>query len=94
MKITFLASENKDFENILHYHQDIQFNLMTGFTDIAISDLSFLCFDLLEQGFDEIELYYMGEFYKLNLGRNAWTEKELRKEHNLLKLVRNYILNK
>lgn len=95
-KITFLASENKDYSTVLHYYQDIEFLLNFKAkirSNVTTSDLSFLSFDLLET-FDHIELYYSGKFYDLKLGSNTWTEKELRKEHNLLKLVKSNILNK
>ena len=94
-KITFLASGNKDFPTVLHYYQDIEFllNFKTkNRGNVTTSDLSFLSFDLLE-AFDHIGLYYSGKFYDLKLGSNTWTEKELRKEHNFLKLVRSNILN-
>jgi hypothetical protein len=94
MKITFLASPSEWHTNILHYYQDIQFDYRMGFEDLVVSDLSTLSFDLLDNGFKEIELFYRGEYYDLKLGKNTWTEKELRKEHNLLKLVVNSILNK
>lgn len=93
-KITFLATKNEDYKHILHYYQDIVKNIRVGIDDVVVSDLSFLSFDLLDEGFSTIELFYQGVFYDLKLGKNSWTEKELRKEHNLLKLVRSYILNK
>jgi len=91
--ITFLASENNHFEEVLHYYKDIKDSAYLGSGDLTVSDLSFLSFDLLDD-FDSIKLYYWGEYYDLKLGKNDWTEKELRKEHNLLKLVRSYILEK
>lgn len=93
-KITFLASENKDFKEVLHYSEDIAQNLRDGVDDVVVTDLSFLSFDLFYDGFTEIELYYKGQFYQLKLGSNTWTEKELRVEHNLLKLVKVNILCK
>jgi len=93
-KITFLASKNENYKDkdILHYYEDIDKNIRTGVDDVVVSDLSLLSFDLLDEGFSCIELFYNGIFYDLKLGKNDWTEKELRKEHNLLKLVRSYIL--
>ena len=93
-KITFLASPNEEFEDVLHYYVDIKYNIRMGIDDVAVSDLSYLSFDLFDEGFSSIELFYDGVFYNLKLGKNNWTEKELRKEHNLLKLVRRYILEK
>lgn len=93
-KITFLATKNDAYKDVLHYYEDIAKNFRIGIDDVVVSDLSFLSFDLLDQGFSSIELFYGGVFYDLKLGKNDWTEKELRKEHNLLKLVRSYILEK
>jgi hypothetical protein len=60
---------------------------------INTTQLTFLSFDLFEQGFSKITLVHKGKEYDLRLGSNTWTTKELRKEHNLLKLVTGYILN-
>jgi hypothetical protein len=61
-------------------------------TNIVTPQLSFICFDLLDK-FDKIFLIHENKTYELKLGKNSWTEKELRKEHNLFKLVQSYILN-
>ena len=55
--ITFLASENNHFEEVLHYHKDIKDKIDWGVDDITVSDLSFLSFDLLDK-FTWIKLYY------------------------------------
>ena len=93
-RITFLTGQSDEFKDVLHYHSDIRFAINFTHEDIVVSDLSFLSFDLFDRGFSEIHLFHNGELYELRLGKNTWTEKELRKEHNLLKLVRSYFLNK
>jgi len=60
--------------------------------NVHTSDLSSLSFDLLDT-FDAIYLIHEGQKYNLKLGLNEWTPKELRKAHNLLKLVKSYIIN-
>jgi len=60
---------------------------------VFTTQLSFLSFDLFEQGFSKITLVHKGKEYDLRLGSNTWTVKELRPAHNLLKLVTSYILN-
>jgi hypothetical protein len=60
---------------------------------VRTTQLTFLSFDLFEQGFSKITLIHNGKEYDLKLGSNTWTTKELRKEHNLLKLVTSYFLN-
>jgi len=92
-KITFLASPNEEFEFVLHDYYNVKYYIDKGYDNIVTTNLSFLSFDLLDY-FSSIELFYDGVFYDLKLGKNNWTEKELRKEHNLLKLVRSYILEK
>ena len=94
MKAIFLAEPHKDYPNPLHYNYEIVFNLRVNIDDLVTTDLSALSFDLLAQGFKEIYLYYSGKMHELKLGKNDWTEKELRESHNLLKLVKSNILNK
>lgn len=60
--------------------------------DIATTCLHFLSFDLLDD-FSQIFILHKGVKYELKLGANTWTKKELRKEHNLFKLVMNNIVN-
>jgi hemin uptake protein HemP len=63
------------------------------FEKVVTTQLIFLSFDLFEQGFSKIILRHKGKEYDLKLGSNTWTVKNLRKEHNLLKIVTSYILN-
>lgn len=92
-KITFLASPNVDYEYVLHDYYNVKYYIDKGYDKVATTNLSFLSFDLLDS-YEQIELFYLGKHYVLKLGKNSWTNKELKKEHNLLKLVRNYILEK
>ena len=95
MKAIFLTEPHKDYPNPLHYNQEVMWDLQRGVDDLVTTDLSVLSFDLLTHwGFNEIYLYHGGKMYELKLGRNTWTDKELRESHNLLKLVRSNILNK
>jgi hypothetical protein len=95
MKAIFLAEPHKDYPNPLHYNYEVVFNLRVSIDDLVTTNLSFLCFDLITHwGFKEIYLYSGGKMHELKLGKNDWTEKELRESHNLLKLVKSNILNK
>lgn len=94
MKITFLTQPHVDYPNPLHYNREVLYDLRTGIDDLVTTDLSVLSFDLLLQGFKEIYLYHNCEMFELKLGKNTWTDKELRESHNLLKLVKSNILNK
>ena len=94
MKAIFLAEPHKDYPNPLHYNFEVAFDLQYSTDDLVTTDLSVLSFDLLAQGFKEIYLYSGGKMHELKLGKNDWTEKELREAHNLLKLVKSNILNK
>jgi len=94
MKAIFLTEPHIDFPNTIHYNMEVIWNLQRGLDDLITTDLSILSFDLLTHwGFDEIYLYHNGQRYKLKLGNNTWTSKELRESHNLLKLVKSNILN-
>ena len=93
MKVIFLTSPHEKYPNPLHYSDEVQFNLQRGLDDLETTDLSILSFDLLSHwGFTEIFLYHDNKKFELKLGSNTWTLKELRKEHNLLKLVKTNIL--
>ena len=96
MKAIFLTEPHKDYPNPLHYHQEVSFyRQCNNYEDLVTTDLSILSFDLITYwGFDEIYLYSGGEMYELKLGRNDWTEKELRESHNLFKIVTSYIFQK
>ncbi len=94
MKAIFLAEPHKDYPYPLHYSNEVVFDLRIGIDDLVTTDLSVLSFDLLAQGFKELYLYSGGKMHELKLGKNDWTEKELRESHNLLKLVKSNILNK
>ncbi len=94
MKAIFLAESHKDYPNPLHYNQEVMWDLQYSMDDLITTDLSVLSFDLLTCGFKEIYLYFGGKMHELKLGKNDWTEKELREAHNLLKLVKSNILNK
>lgn len=86
-KLTYLAMNMK-----LHTYLETKKAIEECEHDIITTQLCFLSFDLLDK-FDEIELVYKDFVYELKLGSNSWTLKELRKEHNLLKLVKSNILN-
>ena len=96
MRAVFLTEPHKDYPNPLHYHQEVDSLIKyDSQKDLITTDLSVLSFDLITYwGFDEIYLYSGGEMYELKLGKNDWTEKELRESHNLLKIVTNYIFLK
>lgn len=55
--------------------------------------LHLLSLDLLKQ-FDKIVVNHKGTLHNIQLGQNAWTPKEIRKSHNVYKLVMSYIVNK
>jgi len=83
---------NKLFDEEFVYincHNDL---LKEKYYDIATSLLHFISFDLLKD-FSQIFVFHKGVKYELKLGENTWTKKELRKEHNLFKLVMNNIVN-
>lgn len=96
MKAIFLTEPHVDYPNSVIYHQGVDYLIKYGsYRDLVTTDLSVLSFDLITYwGFREIYLYHGGEMYELKLGRNIWTEKELRESHNLLKLVKSNILTK
>jgi hypothetical protein len=81
----------RQFVSHYHFHtkQDIE---NKDIREVYTTNLEFLCFDLLDD-FKEIYLYHEGSYYNLKLGSNNWTNKFLRKEHNLLKIVRASILS-
>lgn len=62
-----------------------------GVNHVHTTQLNLISFDLLEH-FDKIFLNVNGEVYELKLGSNTWTDKELRIEHNLLKIVTEHFL--
>ena len=94
MKIVFLAQPNKDYPYPMVYSQESMLEVEQGNCDVVTTDLSALSFDLLTCGrFKEIFLYANNQMFELKLGKNDWTDKELRESHNLLKLVKSYILN-
>jgi hypothetical protein len=79
--------------NDLHYYVDVVKAIADKKVDtVSTTCLNLLSFDLLDR-FDRMYLLHGGKAYELKLGRNDWTNKELRKEHNLLKLVTANILN-
>ncbi len=97
MKAIFLTQPHVDYPpNPVIYHEEVDFLIkFDRCKDLVTTDLSILSFDLITHwGFDEIYLYHGGEMYELKLGRNDWTEKELRESHNLLKIVTNFIFLK
>lgn len=62
------------------------------FGDVHTTQFHLLSFDLLEV-FDKIFLNVGGEQYELGLGNtNTWTYKDLRLDHNLLKIVTAHFL--
>lgn len=93
MRITFLAEPHKNYPNPLCYNKDTWENIIEWRNDIVTTDLSILSFDLLTHwGFSEIYLFCGGKMHELKLGKNDWTEKELRESHNLLKIVKANLL--
>lgn len=62
-----------------------------GVNHVHTTQLNLISFDLLEH-FDKMFLNVNGEVYELKLGINTWTDKELRVEHDLLKLVTTHFL--
>ncbi len=60
-------------------------------THVHTTQIALISFDLLEH-FNEMFLNVNGEVYELKLGSNTWTDKELRVEHDLLKLVTAHFL--
>lgn len=55
--------------------------------------LHLLSLDLLES-FDKIMVNHNGTMHNIQLGRNDWTPKDIRKSHNIYKLIMSYIVNK
>ena len=55
-------------------------------THVHTTQIALISFDLLEH-FNEMFLNVNGEVYELKLSDNTWTDKNLRVEHNLLKIV-------
>lgn len=60
--------------------------------NVHTTQIALISFDLLKY-FDKMFLNVNGEVYELKLGINTWTDKELRVEHDLLKLVTAHFLN-
>lgn len=59
--------------------------------NVHTTQIALISFDLLEH-FDKMFLNVNGEVYELKLGSNTWTDKNLRAEHNLLKIVTAHFL--
>lgn len=59
--------------------------------NVHTTQIALISFDLLKH-FDKMFLNVNGEVYELKLGINTWTDKELRVEHDLLKLVTAHFL--
>lgn len=57
-----------------------------GDEEIRTNSIANISFDLIDKGYD-IYLHTSKEIYKIELGMHTKSGKELRKEHNLLKLV-------
>ena len=53
-----------------------------------------MCFDLLDKGFKTINLLHNDKVFELKLGENDWIANDIRRAHNLYKLVMLYIINK
>jgi len=92
-EIIFITSNFDDMWCDAVYHNDTikQINNQDE-TIVVTSQLHLICFDLLDT-FAKIYLKHNGVLYDLKLGSNTWIVKNLRKEHNLLKLVKCNILN-
>jgi hypothetical protein len=90
-----ILEKEHSVSNLLYYYVDTLNAINNSeVTEIRTTQLTFLDFDLFDQGFSSIELYHEAERYGLKLGGNHWCDKYLKKEHNLFKIVRSFILNK
>ena len=94
--IYFLGSEDRYIPRrqfICNYHNETEQEIKDkNKREVYTTNLEFLSFDLLDD-FEEVYLYYEGFYYNLKLGSsNSWIDKELRRSHNLLKLVKSNIL--
>ena len=58
---------------------------------VYTTQIALISFDLLSQ-FDKIILVVGNHKHELKLGINTWTDKELRAEHDLLKIVTAHFL--
>lgn len=54
-------------------------------------DINSLCFDLLDEGFSEISVILPNKIIEVKLGENDWIDKDLRKEHNIKKILTAYL---
>lgn len=86
--ITFYATKSIRYDS---YATNISVIKNTN-TNVKTSQLCLISFDLLDY-FDKIHLVVYDKTYELKLGKNDWIDKELRKEHNLFKIVQSNILN-
>lgn len=93
-KIIFLTDKSNYYPTPYHFYNETATAIKLESMQVVTTNLDFLSFDLFDQGFDSIEIEHKGIIYDLKLGKNTWTVKDIRKVHNLYKLVRNNILNK
>ena len=93
-EIIFVTSKHITKHHILEYHNDTIKAIDDQKIKVVVtSNIHLLSFDLFDKGFDIIKLFHNNIVYDLKLGKNDWTAKYLRKEHNILKIVMADILN-
>lgn len=92
--IIFITSPSNQYINVYNTH-DETIAAMADDTKLAVvtTQLHLLSFDLIEASFKTILVRHNNKIYECKLGRNSWTTKELRTEHNLYKLVFANIIN-
>ena len=91
-EILFITNISEYLEEYLYFEDTIKAINDKKNKFVVTSQLNLLNFNLFDEGFTNIFLKHKGCVHELKLGENLWTKKELRKEHNLLKLVTSNIL--
>jgi hypothetical protein len=90
--ITFYTHNTSGRTLMCKNYADTLMLIKDGVTHVHTTQIALISFDLLEH-FDKIFLNVNGEVYALGLGNtNTWTDKNLRVEHNLLKIVTAHFL--
>lgn len=90
--ITFYTHHTPSVHLMAKNYMDALLWIKSELEDVHTTQLNLISFDLLEH-FDKMFLNVNGEVYELGLGdTNTWTDKNIRVEHNLLKMVTAHFL--